>query len=104
MGSRGLLVVEDASLDPRLSDNPLVVGEPGIRFYAGAVLTMADGQRLGALCVIDTKPRLRPSDRKLNRLRTLAELVVRAIEHRQMKLRLDAFENPLGQGSNAATG
>ena len=52
-----LLVIPDLTADPRTDANPLVTGEPGIRFYAGAPLRTPEGQTLGSLCVIDTEPR-----------------------------------------------
>jgi len=51
-------VVPDASADREFVRNPFVAGDPKVRFYAGAPLTMRPGIRLGALCVIDTKPRV----------------------------------------------
>lgn len=52
-----ILLIEDARLDDRFHDNPLVVGEPHIRFYAGAPLMLPSGHVAGTLCVIDNKPR-----------------------------------------------
>jgi signal transduction histidine kinase/CheY-like chemotaxis protein len=53
----GLFIIPDLSADPRTQQNPLVSGDPNIRFYAGARLETANGDALGSLCVIDTKPR-----------------------------------------------
>ncbi|MDP3834368.1 MAG: GAF domain-containing protein [Hydrogenophaga sp.] len=51
------LVVPDALRDPRFVDNPLVVGHPYIRFYAGAGLRLPYGQVVGTLCIMDRRPR-----------------------------------------------
>jgi len=72
--SPDLFVVPDASVDPRFADNPLVLGPPGIRFYAGAPLSSADGYRLGTLCIIDSTPRTFGETERLM-LRDLADLV-----------------------------
>ncbi len=76
-----VLVVEDALHDPRFADNPLVQGDPHIRFYAGAPLRLRDGQVPGTLCLIDHRPRLFP-ERDRMMLRRLATVVIDLIEMR----------------------
>ncbi|RYF98274.1 MAG: GAF domain-containing protein, partial [Caulobacteraceae bacterium] len=75
-----VMVVEDATLDPRFINNPNVTGEMNVRFYAGALLTASDGAALGTLCVIDTRPRPRPGEAQLDQLKDLARLVVGDLE------------------------
>lgn len=54
---KGLFVVPDTTQDPRFQNNPLVTGEPHLRFYAGALLETGDGLPIGTLCVLDYQPR-----------------------------------------------
>jgi signal transduction histidine kinase/CheY-like chemotaxis protein len=68
-----VLYVRDATKDPRFALNPLVTCEHGIRFYAGAPLTVPDGQHIGTLCTIDTQPR-ELDEAKRQALRDLAAL------------------------------
>lgn len=50
-------IFEDASNEPCLLSNPLVAGEFGLKFYAGAPITTPEGYRIGTVCVVDKKPR-----------------------------------------------
>lgn len=70
-----VLVVPDARVDERFVDNPLVLGEPFIRFYAGAPLIMPGGQAIGTLCLIDTRVR-RLDATDLSILSSLRDLAV----------------------------
>ena len=79
------LVVEDAFADERFADNPLVVGDPKVVFYAGAPLETHDGFTLGSLCVIDHKPRMLSAE-QLDMLRALSRLVIRQFEMRRTEL------------------
>jgi len=76
-----LTEVVDASLDERFRDNPLVVKDPKIRFYAGKPLLTPDGHALGTLCVIGTTPKVLSHTQK-EALSQLADLAMRLIEDR----------------------
>lgn len=75
------MVVEDASADPRFADNPLVLGEPCIRFYAGVPI-LSGGYAIGTLCVLDRRPR-RIDDRQRRLLEQLAATTAEVIELRR---------------------
>ena len=78
------LVVSDALNDPRFHDNPLVIGDPHIRFYAGIPLISRSGFALGTLCVIDREPR-QLSVSQLSALERLARVVVRQLEQEAVR-------------------
>ncbi|GJE10082.1 GAF domain-containing protein [Methylobacterium longum] len=84
LGAPNILVIPDLTLDPRTRENPLVTGEPFIRFYAGAPLVAANGEPIGSLCVIDGVPRpegLTPD--QADSLRALAGQVMAQLELRR---------------------
>lgn len=75
------LIVPDATKDTRFDGNPLVTGEPGLRFYAGALLKTDEGLPIGTLCVLDVRPRdLSPVQQQA--LRVLAHQVMTQLELR----------------------
>lgn len=81
--SESLLVIGDARQDHRFAANPLVAGDPHIRFYAGAPLRTADGLTLGTICVIDDQPRPALSPEEEETLRDLSAMVMAHIEARR---------------------
>jgi len=90
----GIMVVPDARADPRFADNPLVTGEPHIRFYAGAPVRAATGEKLGTLCLIDDTPRAPLSEAELSLLRDLAKLAEEQIRVRSTAVSAPAPATP----------
>ncbi len=87
IAGNGVLVVADAGTDPRFSDNPLVTGATGVRFYAGApVVDPQTGHGLGTVCVVDTAPRvgLTPFQERL--LTSLADVAAQRLVSRSMQI------------------
>ena len=77
------LVVPDASIDERFRDNPLVTGDLGVRFYAGAQIRDDAGLALGTVCVLSDQPNVRFSAADEARLNSLAEIVANKMELRR---------------------
>lgn len=86
-----IFLVSDASKDERFADNPLVSGDPNIRFYAGCPLRAPDGRALGTLCVIDREPH-DLSDDDAQALRDLSEMV----EHELVALAMATSDDLTG--------
>ena len=80
------LVVLDARMDPRFYDNPLVIGEPYIRFYVGIPLRAPSGHPIGALCLVDPEPRNCFSGEDLSSLSDVASLISNLLESRRLEL------------------
>ncbi|MCJ2070794.1 EAL domain-containing protein [Methylobacterium sp. J-030] len=81
----GILVVLDATKDPRFHDNPLVIGAPFIRFYAGVPLRTGDGHAIGTLCLAGPKSRRAFTGRDKRILTDLARLVLDRLELRRVE-------------------
>jgi signal transduction histidine kinase len=95
VGPKQTLVVEDATKDGRFAENPLVLGSPHIRFYAGSPLVTEQGHVLGTICVLDREPR-RLSEEQLDALDALSRQAMQALEfrrHNRRLLELDALKD-----------
>lgn len=91
-----IMVVEDAREDPRFEDNPHVVDEPGIRFYAGRPLVTPEDHVIGSLCAIDTEPR-RLDTEQVELLDALGRQVMVNLEARRRISELDEQIDGLGR-------
>lgn len=78
-------MIENAEADKRFYDNPLVTGDPNIRFYAGMPIKSGNGFNLGTLCVIDTKPK-KLSELQLKALKILGSQASNLIELREKRV------------------
>ena len=79
-----LLIVPDAQKDHRFKQNPLVIGAPFIRFYAGAPLRTGSGYSIGSLCIIDYNSRSMLSPHEQDLLRSLARITMDHLERRRL--------------------
>jgi signal transduction histidine kinase len=82
-----IFIVQDSRTDERFHDNPLVIGEPRVIFYAGVPLTTEEGLPLGTLCVIDHKPKLL-SQGQMNSLKALSTQVMNLLQLRKSNMML----------------
>lgn len=87
-----IMIVSDTKKDQRFIDNPLVTGSPDIRFYAGMPLVNQQGFRLGALCVLDTKPH-QLTETQQYYLSVLAKQVVKRMELHKKVVELERLND-----------
>ncbi|MFC4344646.1 EAL domain-containing protein [Cupriavidus numazuensis] len=82
----GVMVVRDTANDERFSDNPLVTGQAGVRFYAGVPLVSPEGHAVGAFCVMDRHPHPEFSAEDCEQLRELARMAADRLELRRIEV------------------
>lgn len=93
-------IITDATADKRFEHNTLVTGDPHIKFYAGAPITSTRGNNLGAVCVIDRKPRTLTDEQK-TALKTISAQVTKLLELRQKNKQLKELSTQTIQGHQA---
>ncbi len=89
-----VMVIPDTTQDERFHDNPLVTGSANLRFYAGVPLLSPEGHALGALCVIDGKPRHDFSREDCLKLRELAKMAADRLELRRIEISTEQARRP----------
>ncbi|MDQ3125053.1 MAG: PAS domain S-box protein, partial [Pseudomonadota bacterium] len=87
MGPDAVMVVEDGLADPRVRDHPMVTGTLGLRFFAGVTIANLAGEAVGAIGVMDVKPRPRPSDAEIANLKALARIAGQMIDQAEIDRR-----------------
>lgn len=98
-----VMVVPDATLDERFHDNPLVVGQANLRFYAGVPLLSPDGLALGALCVIDDRPHSDFSQEDRQRLLELAKMAADRLELRRIEVSTERSRPPFHEYAGSSS-
>ncbi|SDS34416.1 adenylate/guanylate cyclase domain-containing protein [Christiangramia echinicola] len=91
---KGIMEIQDASKDIRFKDNPLVTGDPNIRFYAGTPLITQNGLKLGTLCVIDKVPKTLTQEQK-DCLESLSMQIMDQIELKHQRKQLQQLNSSL---------
>jgi len=95
-----VMVVEDATKDERFCNNPLVTGEPGIRFYAGAPLVLEKGVRVGTLCLTDDQPGVLTEEEQ-ETLSTLSDVVTNLLAARRQTYQIGYLTSALEEARDA---
>ena len=103
LGRGEVLVVPDATADPRFAELPVVAGPPHVRFYAGAVLTSPEGLAVGALSIVDTRPRATLTRLQAQTLRALADLAMSELDVQRAR-RADETKRRLLELAEAMSG
>jgi len=87
MGPGAVLIVENGLTDERVRSHPMVTGKPGLRFFAGVTIANAAGDAIGALAVMDVKPRAHPSAAEIENLKVMARMAGELIDQAAANLR-----------------